>query len=164
MVPNPIIQKYAGYKGDSINNEYTCGIFTLKEGDLVGPFIAKRILKNGTSWIIEVAKHKAIKSLIINIANKLKSIGSLNIQLRDGPNGPIPIEFNARFSGTTNIRAYFGFNEQEMFIKNYFLGKKIKRLNIKNGKVFRYTEEIFLENLNLSNKKNFNNRKKANWF
>ena len=143
LVPNPIIQEFAGYKGESLKNEFTCGIFTLRNGRLIGPFIAKRTLKNGTSWVAEVAKQNRIKKLIIKIAKKLKNIGSLNIQLRDGSKGPIPIEFNARFSGTTSIRAFFGFNEPEMFIKNYFLNRNIKNPKIKLGRAFRYTEEIY---------------------
>tara|TARA_Y100001970_G_scaffold269636_1_gene362407 strand:+ start:1151 stop:2137 length:987 start_codon:yes stop_codon:yes gene_type:complete len=143
LVPNPIIQEFAGFKGESLKNEFTCGIFTLRNGKLIGPFIAKRILKNGTSWVVEVVKQNRIKKLIIKIAKKLKNIGSLNIQLRDGPKGLIPIEFNARFSGTTSIRAFFGFNEPEMFIKNYFLNRNIKNPKIKLGRVFRYTEEVY---------------------
>ena len=111
LVPNPIIQEFAGFKGESLKNEFTCGIFTLKNGKLIGPFIAKRILKKKTSWVVEVVKQNRIKKLIIKIAKKLKNIGSLNIQLRDGPKGLIPIEFNAN-NGTTSIRAFFSFLNQ----------------------------------------------------
>ena len=45
--------------------------------------------------------------------------------------GPIPFEFNSRFSGTTSIRAYFGFNEPLMFLKNYFQKKKLYHLKLK---------------------------------
>ncbi len=155
IVPNPIIQEFAGYKGEELKNEYTCGIFSTKEEKLIGPFIAKRVLKNGTSWVAEVTKQKQIKNLVIQITKKLKNVGSLNIQLRNGPKGPIPIEFNARFSGTTSIRAFFGFNEPEMFIKNYILNKNIQTPKVKFGKVFRFTEELYL-------KKN-NKTKKINW-
>ena len=48
--------------------------------------------------------------------------------------GPIPFEFNSRFSGTTSIRSYFGFNEPEFFYKNYFLKKYFtKNIKIKKG-------------------------------
>ena len=39
-----------------------------------------------------------------------------------GPKGPIPFEINARFSGTTAIRAHFGFNEPELAIQSYQRG------------------------------------------
>ena len=73
----------------------------------------------------------------------------MNIQLRNSKKGPVPFEFNARFSGTTSIRAKFGFNEPEMFIKNYYLNKKIKNPKIKPGVTFRYIEEIFLINASI---------------
>ena len=96
---------------------------------------------------------------------KLKNIGSLNIQLRDGPKGLIPIEFNARFSGTTSIRAFFGFNEPEMFIKNYFLNKDIKNPKIKQGVTLRYVEEVFLTNTTIKDiKKNFGKGVVNPWF
>ena len=57
--------------------------------------------------------------------------------------GPIPYEFNSRFSGTTSIRSSFGFNEPDFFIKNYFLNQDISQKNIKiiKGKAFRYIAE-----------------------
>ena len=77
----------------------------------------------------------------------------------------LPIEINSRFSGTTSIRAALGFNEPEMYIKNFFLNKKIKNEKIKKGYVFRYVEEIFLSND--SDKKlqsYFSKGKKIQWF
>ena len=55
------------------------------------------------------------------MAKLIDCTGSFNIQLRLSKRGPIPFEFNPRFSGTTSIKSYFGFNEPEMFIKNYYL-------------------------------------------
>ena len=88
--------------------------------------------------------------LIKKIAKLIDNAGSFNIQLRVNNNGsPIPFEFNPRFSGTTSIRAHFGFNEPEMYIRNFILGKKINQPNIKKGISFRYIEEIFLDNSNI---------------
>ena len=52
-----------------------------------------------------------------------------------------------------------------MYIKNFFLNKKIKNEKIKKGYVFRYVEEIFLSND--SDKKlqsYFSKGKKIQWF
>ena len=165
IVPNSIIQEFAGNKGDDLKDEYTCSFFFSKEGKIIGPFIARRILKYGTSWSIEVKNYSKIKSTLKKIAKLLPSIGSLNIQLRDGIKGPVPFEFNARFSGTTSIRSHYGFNEPEMFIKNYYLGKKIKKQKIRNGIALRYIDEIFLDGIKKNSKK-FKKSKgeKRNWF
>ena len=160
-----IYEEYAGYIGSDLQYEYTCSVFFTKEKDLIGPFVARRKLRGGTSWLIEIKKFDFIKPLLIRIAKLLPSVGSLNIQLRDGKNGPVPFEFNARFSGTTCIRAHYGFNEPEMFIKNYFLKKKITTPKIKKGVALRYVEEIFLDNVNQDNKNILSTKgKKENWF
>ena len=75
-------------------------------------------------------------------------VGSFNIQLRiRNKKEPVPFEINPRFSGTTSIRAHYGFNEPKMYIQNYYLNKPINNnfTNIKKGVCFRYVEEIFLD-------------------
>ena len=91
------------------------------------------------------------------ICKKLKVVGSINVQFKEKGSKIYPIEINSRFSGTTSIRANFGFNEPEMFINNYFLKKEIKKIKIKYGRVYRYIEEVFLNN---KSKKSYINR----WF
>ena len=165
FVKKPIVQEYAGFYGNELDYEYTCSFFTTKQNQFIGPFIAKRKLVHGHSWIIEVKSFPKIKPIIKKISSYLKNTGSLNIQLRVGPKGPIPFEFNSRFSGTTAIRAHFGFNEPEMFIKNYLLNKKIKKLKIKKGMSLRYIEEIFIPNKNYKNiKQKFGKGKINRWF
>tara|TARA_Y100000590_G_C15742805_1_gene1020895 strand:- start:4698 stop:5741 length:1044 start_codon:yes stop_codon:yes gene_type:complete len=152
FVSKPIVQEYAGYFSENdLNHEYTCSFFTTNNKKIIGPFVAKRKLLHGTSWIAEVGNFPKIKKVIKKIASLLKNTGSMNVQLRLGAKGPVPFEFNARFSGTTSIRAHFGFNEPEMYIKNYLLKKKIKQPKIKKGISLRYVEEIFLENKNHKN-------------
>ena len=161
----PIMQEYAGYQGSSLDHEYTCSFFTTKEKKIIGPFIARRKLLHGSSWIVEVNNFPKIKTLIKKISNYLPNVGSLNVQLRDGPNGPVPFEFNARFSGTTCIRANFGFNEPEMFIRNYFFKRKINIPKINKGCCFRYLEEIFIKNCNSKSLiKNFSKGTINKWF
>lgn len=165
LVPNSIIQEYAGNQGNDLKNEYTCSLFFSKDSKLIGPFIARRVLKYGTSWSIEVKKFQKIKPILLKIAKLLPSVGSLNIQLRDGKKGPIPFEFNARFSGTTSIRSHFGFNEPEMFINSYYFNKKIKNPKVKKGVALRYIDEIFLNGIQQNSKKILNRKgNKRDWF
>ncbi len=153
IINKPVIQEFIGSGKKSINNnEYTCSYFFDREGNKLGPFIAKRNLKFGTSWEIEIIKSKKIKKLMESICKNLSVRGSINIQFKEKGTKIYPLEINPRFSGTTSIRANFGFNEPEMFILNYFLNKKIKKIKVKHGKVYRYIEEVFIE-------KNYNNKK-----
>ncbi len=146
FVKKPIIQEFIGKGMSTINNnEYTCSYFVDKKGKNIGPFIAKRNLKFGTSWEIEIIKNIKIKKLMEKICKNLEVCGSINVQFKEKGNKIYPIEINSRFSGTTSIRANFGFNEPEMFIKNYYLDKDISKIKIRYGKVYRYIEEVFVE-------------------
>ncbi len=166
-VKDPIIQEHIGSKKNDISTEYTCSFFKSKEKKVLGPFIIKRKILHGTSWIAEVTYNLKISKLILKIAKLINCIGSFNIQLRLTKKGPIPFEFNPRFSGTTSIRSYFGFNEPEMYIENYLLNKKInsKQIKVKNGICLRYVEEIFLDKTNLKSlPKKIGKGKIVEWF
>ena len=94
----------------------------------------------------KLSKIKELKDLFKYSLKKIDNEGPFNIQLAIGNRGPIPFEFNSRFSGTTSIRAYFGFNEPHV-LKNYVL-KKNQKPFIKKGISFRYINEIFLDEVN----------------
>lgn len=144
-VPLPMIQELLQKPCNELSYEYTCSIFKTKEGKFVGPFTARRTLRHGNSWVIEVDHFKEIYPLILKIGETLPIVGSFNVQLMKSPRGYIPFEFNARFSGTTAVRAHFGFNEPEMAVQNYFLHETIQNPAIRKGMCFRYLEEVFLE-------------------
>lgn len=144
-VPGPMVQAFAGAPGDHLAHEYTCSVFRCADGSLLGPFTARRTLRGGSSWTIEVAAFEWLYPLMLEMAAVLPSLGSLNVQLRDGQDGPIPFELNARFSGTTPVRAHFGFNEPDFALRSYVLGQTIEVPVIGTGLALRYLEEIFVD-------------------
>jgi len=146
----PLLQEMVAEPGSVLDREYTCSVFRCADGELVGPFTARRTLRGGSSWTIEVDKFEFLHPLLLKIAADLPSVGSLNIQLMAGAHGPVPFELNARFSGTTAVRAYFGFNEPEMALRSYLLGEKIVSPAIRNGMAFRYLEEVFVDGVRAS--------------
>lgn len=146
-VPEPMVQLLAGPIHAELANEYTCSVFRCADGSLLGPFVSRRTLRGGSSWIVEVAPQPELESLVRHIGTLLPSVGSLNIQLMFCDGRAVPFEFNARFSGTTPIRAYFGFNEPEMALRSFVLGEKIERPTIRKGVVIRYVEEVFVEDV-----------------
>ncbi|MBT3585655.1 MAG: ATP-grasp domain-containing protein [Halobacteriovoraceae bacterium] len=146
-VPNPMCQELVDLPRTDLSNEYTCSVFRCANGDLLGPFTARRTLKAGSSWLIEVKEFPELEPLMKGIADKLDIMGSLNVQLMIGKKGPVPFEFNARFSGTTAVRAHFGFNEPDMLIRSYLLNEEISKPVIRKGMAFRYLEEVFLEDV-----------------
>ena len=93
---------------------------------------------------MEVDELTELQPLLLEIGRKLSFRGPLNIQLMKGKNGPVPFELNCRFSGTTAIRANFGFNEPEMAIRHFYLNETLPPNKIRKGMAFRYSEEVFL--------------------
>ena len=59
--------------------------------------------------------------------------------------GPKLLEINRRFSGTTGIRSYFGFNEPEMSISSFYDKKSLKSVKLKEGTVLRYVQDIIVK-------------------
>lgn len=146
-VPLPMLQRVIDIPTHELHNEYTCSVFKLPEGGIIGPFTARRTLRGGTSWQVEVAPFEVLDELLLEIGRSLNFIGSLNIQLMLTKGGPVPFELNARFSGTTAIRAHFGFNEPEMTLLAYYFRQSISPPTIRSGVAFRYHEEVFINDV-----------------
>lgn len=145
--PQPMLQEFLREIAESIGGEFTCSTFRCADGTLLGPFVSRRTLRSGSSWMVEITDSPAVSRLMLAIGRMLPSVGSLNVQLMLTERGPVPFEFNARFSGTTPIRAYFGFNEPEMAIRSYVLNEHLTAPEIRHGFCMRYVEEIMLEDI-----------------
>lgn len=129
------------------NTEYTCGVLCWN-GDCVHSIVLKRKLKEGNTMVAEYDENEErnITQYIRDIATRLKPYGSCNLQLRvDDKGQPKLFEINPRFSGTTYMRALFGYNEVA-FIICKILGWEESSLIKKNGKVIRYYEERLIQN------------------
>ena len=53
-IQSAMLQKIIEMPSSELSNEYTCSIFKTLQGEILGPFYAKRTLRGGTSWLIEV--------------------------------------------------------------------------------------------------------------
>ena len=139
VVPDPIIQKYIAPTG----GEFTAGTFRKMSGE-THLIIMRRTLKFGMTNTAETVKDVKLESFCREVIQNTRLIGSNNIQFVVGSDGPMVHEINPRFSGTTGIRANFGFNDVEMWI-NEALGKKgTTTPSIKQGKVLRFMEELYV--------------------
>jgi len=142
-VPNPILQEYLQHDGRE--EEFTCAVFVDKTGTPVGTFMAKRDLSGGATYRAEVGVWPAIRELLLAVGSAVHPRGPLNVQLRMTKQGPVPFELNVRCSGTSGIRAYFGYNEPEMLLRHYLLGEALVPPTPRTGMVLRYWNEVFLE-------------------
>lgn len=145
--PVPMLQRMIDIPSDELGCEYTCSVFKDAAGNMIGPFTARRTVRGGTSWHIEVAQFDVLNESLLAIAGALDFSGSLNIQLMLTSEGAVPFELNSRFSGTTAVRAYFGFNEPAMALNSFFYGEHIPQPIIRSGVAMRYHEEVFIEGI-----------------
>lgn len=143
--PGPMIQRLLERPSSELNCEYTCSVFKDRDGELFGPFSARRTLRGGSSWHVEVGRFAYLDELLLRIGNALDFVASLNIQLMLTKDGPVPFEINSRFSGTTAIRAYFGFNEPDMALRSFFYRERVAKPVIRTGVALRYLEEVFVD-------------------
>lgn len=138
-----IIQEYLGNE----NEEYTIGCYCDKYGKMQSMIVMRRKLKYGTTFFAEIVKNKKIEKEAEKICKKFKPIGPLNIQLRLHKEVPVCFELNVRFSGTTPLRAQWGYNDIEAMIKEYLYHENINCLlkPQEKAKAYRYFNEIYID-------------------
>lgn len=128
------------------SGEYTVGCYCDKGGNAQDIIIMQRLLKNGTTVYAKVVENELIRAEAERICTAFKPVGPLNIQMRlNGGGVPICFELNVRFSGSTAMRANFGFCDVEAAIREYLLGNSIDEcFHVRHGEAFRYDNELYL--------------------
>lgn len=137
-VDNPIIQELLG----SGTEEYTTGV-VMSDAEIQGVITMRRELKAGISYRCWVNNYKNVEAASSSIASVLRPFGPCNFQMRVVQDVPIAFEINTRFSGTTAIRAAFGFNEVEAVLKYALFGQQ-SSLSYRKGIAMRYWNEVYL--------------------
>lgn len=132
------------FLGDE-ESEYTIACYVDKTGVSQDMLIMHRQLKHGTTFMAEIVQDNTIKKECEKICERFKPKGPLNIQLRLHHGRPVCFELNVRFSGTTPIRARWGYNDVEAMIREYILNEPVVLTPMKTGKVYRYYNEAFID-------------------
>lgn len=138
IVPRPVLQEYLSPDDE----EYTAGTYKTKDGEVYS-IVLKRTLKFGMTNTAEVVKNKDLANFAKSVILKTNLKGSSNIQFRVTAHGPKVLEINPRFSGTTSIRAHFGFNDVLMSVNEAVFNTEISEPRIKQGFVLRFMEEQY---------------------
>jgi carbamoyl-phosphate synthase large subunit len=161
----PLIQEYI----PDAENEYTVGVLHSPFGELLGTVVLRRQILSGLSNRLkvknctgkkemgsilavssgisqgEIVEFEPVKKTAEAIAQKLGSIGPLNIQGRWNGSDFVPFEINPRFSGTTPMRSLAGFNEPERMINSWLgKGKNERTSQIRLGTCIRGLKEYFI--------------------
>ena len=139
--PLYIVQQHVGDPCE----EYTAGCFSDKEGRVRGVIVMRRELHEGTTVQAELGEFPEVRAAAQAISGALRPLGPCNIQFRMHEGRACCIEINVRFSGTTPIRAWFGFNEVDAALRHYILGEPCPELPlVTQGVMVRYWNEMYL--------------------
>ena len=147
---NLVVQQYIPEK----DGEFTSGCVVL-DGKCKAIVTLKRDLRDGNTYRAYIDDETSkYDQFVIPIAEKLSADGPVNFQFRILDNKPVIFEINGRFSGTTPLRHFFGFNEVEAILKHHFFGTEIEKPVLRNGLVMRVWSDIFVKELEFNNLKN----------
>lgn len=125
--------------------EYTSGCVVV-DGKCVAVITLKRDLRDGNTYrAYRDSETSKYDEFIIPIAEKLNPDGPVNFQFRIFNGKPVIFEINGRFSGTTPLRHFFGFNEVEALLKYYLFQEEIAKPNLKEGLVMRAWSDLFID-------------------
>ncbi len=143
---NLVVQQFLS----ETEGEYTSGC-TVINGKCKAIVTLKRDLRDGNTYRAyrndETSKYD---KYIIPIAEKLNPDGPVNFQFRIFDGKPVIFEINGRFSGTTPLRHFYGYNEVQAILKFYLFKEEIKEPILKNGIVLRTWSDLFIEEKELN--------------
>ena len=143
---NLVVQQFLSEE----NGEYTSGC-TVVNGVCKAIVTLKRDLRDGNTYrTYRDEQTSKYDDFIKVIAEKLKPDGPVNFQFRIFDEKPVIFEINGRFSGTTPLRHFYGYNEVDALLKYYFYNIDIEKPELKNGVVMRAWSDVFIENSELN--------------
>ena len=144
-VPGAMVQEHVS----TAEEEYTAGVVSFP-GQNGAAIVMRRHLRDGNTYRAFVVQEPELDDFVLNVARVLQPYGPVNFQFRLDAGVPKIFEINARFSGTTPLRARAGFNEVEMAIRYVLSGTPIQQPVVQPVSFLRYWDELMLDNATLS--------------
>lgn len=137
---NLVVQECAG----TSDSEYTAGALVF-DGKCDASIVMRRDLRDGNTYRAFVEPYEELNRVVRDWAEKLLPHGPVNFQFRlDGERAKV-FEINARFSGTTPLRTYAGFNEVDMALRHIVRGDTITQPVLKPVTILRHWDETVIE-------------------
>lgn len=140
LVAEPIIQQDIG----TPQREYTSGVL-VSGGRARAVVTMRRDLKDGNTYRAYVETDAPYAETLMSLAETLGADGPINFQFRVADGMPVVFEINARFSGTTPLRAYAGFNEVDAAVRHFVCGDEIPEFSLTPMTILRYYDEILVQ-------------------
>ncbi len=137
-----VVQEHVGTPA----HEYTVGAFVDRDGEVRGSIAMRRDLHAGTTYRAELGDYPDARAEAVRIVQTLRPMGPCNVQLRLDGRRAVCFEINVRFSGTTPIRAHYGWNDVEAAICHFVLGQPAPDLpRVTSGIAMRYWNEVYID-------------------
>jgi len=132
----PVIQECVS----TADREFTAGLIVF-EGACNASIVMRRDLRDGNTYRAWVEAFPELNEQLREMAGKLGPHGPVNFQFRlDGDRIKV-FEINARFSGTTPLRAHAGFDEVEMVLRHVVHGEPVVQPEIEPMTILRHWSE-----------------------
>ena len=136
-----VIQECVG----TSREEYTAGVVSFKGHDPVS-IVMRRDLRDGNTYRAYVDDYPELNEMARKVALALDVYGPVNFQFRLDRDGvPKIFEINARYSGTTPLRARAGFNEVEIALRHLVLGERVVQPEVKKVAFLRYWDDLMID-------------------
>jgi carbamoyl-phosphate synthase large subunit len=143
---------------NDLNGEFTIGVLSLPDAQIVGSIALRRALDaklsvsyRGRGGVISsgysqghIGEYPDLCKQAEAIAAAIGSRGPLNIQGRVRDTEFLPFEINPRFSASTYLRTMAGFNEIDMLLKYFVTGTVPSRPHIRTGWYLRSLREQYV--------------------
>lgn len=140
-----VVQQMAGPD----DQEYTAGVLFFGD-EVKASIVLRRDLRDGNTHRAYVEDYPECDEYVRSVALALKPYGPANFQFRKGEDQRCRLfEINARFSGTTPMRALAGFNEVDLALRHLLQGEPIVQPEVRNGVILRYLQEQFVESASI---------------
>ena len=124
--------------------EYTASVLVF-DGEVQASIVMRRDLRDGNTYRAYTADYPELNEKVRAMGRALQPHGPANFQFRTDTDGTARVfEINARFSGTTPLRAMAGFNEVEMCVRRLLHGSPIIQPAVRSGVILRYLDEMFV--------------------
>jgi carbamoyl-phosphate synthase large subunit len=141
-----IIQECVG----SDDREYTASALVFG-GICRATIVMRRELRDGNTYRAYVGAFPELNEMVRRLGETLDPYGPANFQFRIDHEGRIKVfEINARFSGTTPLRAHAGFNEVEMCLRQVLHSEPIRQPEIEELTILRHWSETVVRPTDLA--------------
>lgn len=125
------------------SGEFTAGCLVIN-GHCEAIVTMKRDLRDGNTFRAFLDTSGKFDHELSSIAESVGADGPVNLQFRVRDGLPVVFEINARFSGTTPLRAIYGFNEVEAMVNYCLDGTPIKVADLNPGVIMRAWSDILV--------------------